>query len=351
MRLHITVFLWLEMAAVSASIPKLTPNILIGVRGRRKENEVVCEGDVCTFKPKLSAEKDDTDIKAAADNRISPAKGNFLEIRGGKTEFEVVCDGNVCELKPKKHGKKILTKKSVASTEGVDNLFAGKSSLVKKILRFFQRLFGVSPTLKCGVENAKSKRAGSVLAGKNTTAAKVPKTGSANPPAIRTAITKSPANRGRARGGSASRTSAALRIQRELLDFQKNPPPNCAVSVREDNMNVWIVTLTGVNGTLFEGEKFKLRFEFPKEYPSRPPSVYFLKPTPRHVHVYTNGDICLDLLGKGWKPQATARTLAISILSMLSSAKEKGIPPDNCNHADNAPGKPQVGWLYHDDHC
>jgi hypothetical protein len=115
--------------------------------------------------------------------------------------------------------------------------------------------------------------------------------------------------------------------------------------------------------------------------------------------VYTNGDICLDLLGKGWKPQLTVRTLAVSILSILSSAREKGIPPDNsnrkqpilpffsqqrgdiplsvgwllkegksyyiafsrhCGHcfllssstdADNAPGKVQEGWLYHDDHC
>ena len=30
-------------------------------------------------------------------------------------------------------------------------------------------------------------------------------------------------------------------------------------------------------------------------------------------------------------PQVTARALAVSILSMLSSAREKGLPPDNCN--------------------
>ena len=147
---------------------------------------------------------------------------------------------------------------------------------------------------------------------------------------------------GRRRGGP-SRASAAVRIQRELMDFQQNSPPSLSVNVRADNMNVWVVTLNGVEGTLFEGEKHKLRIEFPREYPAKPPSVYFLKPTPRHPHVYTNGDICLDLLGKGWKPQITTRTLAISILSMLSSAKEKGIPPDNSNHADNAPGRPQEG--------
>ena len=71
------------------------------------------------------------------------------------------------------------------------------------------------------------------------------------------------------------------------------------------------------------------QFTFPMDYPSKPPSVYFLQPTPRHEHVYTNGDICLNLLGRDWRPNMTASTLALSILSMLSSAKEKKIPQDN----------------------
>ena len=57
--------------------------------------------------------------------------------------------------------------------------------------------------------------------------------------------------------------SAAVRIQRELMDFQQNSPPSLSVNVRADNMNVWVVTLNGVEGTLFEGEKHKLRIEFP----------------------------------------------------------------------------------------
>jgi len=72
-----------------------------------------------------------------------------------------------------------------------------------------------------------------------------------------------------------------------------------------------------------------LKFEFPKDYPVKPPSVYFLKPVPKHQHVYTNGDICLNLLGKDWRPTMTAQNLAVSILSMLSSAKEKKMPIDN----------------------
>lgn len=110
----------------------------------------------------------------------------------------------------------------------------------------------------------------------------------------------------------------------------ENPPEGCKVSVGS-NLRVWIVTITGAPGTVFAGEKYRLKFTFPPEYPRKPPIVYFLQPTPRHEHVYTNGDICLDLLGDGWRPSLTASALAVSILSMLSSAKTKMLPPDNAN--------------------
>ena len=110
--------------------------------------------------------------------------------------------------------------------------------------------------------------------------------------------------------------------------------------------------MVGANNTIYEGEVFKLRVSFPKEYPTVPPSVYFLKDSmPVHEHVYTNGDICLNLLGNGWRPTITVAQLSLSILSMLSSAKTKGIPQDNAVHAASAPGKPQEGWMYHDDSC
>ena len=142
----------------------------------------------------------------------------------------------------------------------------------------------------------------------------------------------------------------ANRISRELEEFMENPPDGCRVKVGK-NLNVWVVTLTGAADTVFEGEKYKLRVAFPADYPTSPPSVYFLDPAPRHPHVYTNGDICLNLLGNGWRPTLTIAQLSLSILSMLSSAKQKGIPQDNAVHAASPPGKAQEGWMYHDDSC
>jgi ubiquitin-conjugating enzyme E2 W len=141
------------------------------------------------------------------------------------------------------------------------------------------------------------------------------------------------------------------RIQRELKEFLASKLPNLSVQVGS-NIRIWIVTMTGAKNTIYEGEVFKLRVQFPKEYPVVPPSVYFLQGyVPSHEHVYTNGDICLSLLGKDWKPTMTAQSIAMSILSILSSAQSKSIPMDNARHATNKPGQFQKDWVYHDDNC
>lgn len=148
-----------------------------------------------------------------------------------------------------------------------------------------------------------------------------------------------------------STTSPNYRIQKELKAFIKDPPPNLSVKVGK-NLRVWIVNMEGAKGSTYEGETFKLRISFPASYPTMPPSVYFLPPNiPKHEHVYTNGDICLSLLGKDWRPTMTAQSIANSILSILSSAQSKSIPMDNAKHAQNKPGQYQQDWVYHDDNC
>ena len=176
----------------------------------------------------------------------------------------------------------------------------------------------------------------------------------------------------------------------ELRNFIQDPQ-NLKVSIG-NNIRQWIITVIGGEDTIYAGEKFRLKFSFPPDYPFSPPAVFFLQPIPKHEHVYSNGDICLNLLGMcvsmspyvrsqaghcfvelytelplkrddhvtsstclhictqcvqcsgvcvyilmctmfvagpGWMPTMTAQGIAMSIVSMLSSAKEKKIPPDN----------------------
>jgi len=145
-------------------------------------------------------------------------------------------------------------------------------------------------------------------------------------------------------------TSPNYRIQKELKQFLSSPPPNLKVAVGK-NIRVWIVTFKMPEDTVYAGEKYRLRIQFPADYPTQPPSVYFMKPTPRHEHVYTNGDICLSLLGKDWRPTMTAQSLAVSIMSILSGARKKSLPMDNARQAMNKPGQKQDDWVYHDDNC
>ncbi|CCF73658.1 Probable ubiquitin-conjugating enzyme E2 W [Babesia microti strain RI] len=141
------------------------------------------------------------------------------------------------------------------------------------------------------------------------------------------------------------------RLIREEELFRSNPPQNCELITTSRNLRIWLVRITGLEGTIYEGEPYTLKIIFPNDYPLKPPIMYFLKPTPTHEHVYSNGDICLSALGTDYAPNASVSSLILSLVSMLSSAKEKRRPPDDQLHAQMPPGESDASYVYHDDKC
>mmetsp|Transcript_70573 Transcript_70573/g.169091 ORF Transcript_70573/g.169091 Transcript_70573/m.169091 type:complete len:153 (+) Transcript_70573:170-628(+) len=143
------------------------------------------------------------------------------------------------------------------------------------------------------------------------------------------------------------------RLQKELQVLRARPKEEGIVvqDVAWNSGHVWFITIAGAADTLYSEETFTLRFSFSAGYPMESPEVVFIGHPPVHPHVYSNGHICLSILYDHWSPALTVHSVCISILSMLSSCKEKARPPDDADYVTKVGQRsPKLSkWQYDDD--
>lgn len=87
---------------------------------------------------------------------------------------------------------------------------------------------------------------------------------------------------------------ATNRLQKELVEWQLNPPAGFKHKPT-DYLQRWIIELTGAPGTMYANESYQLQVDFPDHYPMEAPQVIFLPQAPLHPHIYSNGHICLGM--------------------------------------------------------
>ena len=90
------------------------------------------------------------------------------------------------------------------------------------------------------------------------------------------------------------------------------------------NMLIWEAGIPGKEGTDWQGGVYKVKMEFPEEYPSKPPKCKF-EPPLFHPNVYPSGTICLDILNEdaAWKPAITIKQALIAIQDLLTNPNPK----------------------------
>ncbi|POR32065.1 Uncharacterized protein TPAR_07738 [Tolypocladium paradoxum] len=140
----------------------------------------------------------------------------------------------------------------------------------------------------------------------------------------------------------------------ETID-QHGLPPGIEL-VDGDNLREWFLDIRVLDSNpIYQGQTYRLRFQFPEAYPIEPPEVTFdekpNRPIPLHPHIYSNGIICLDLLGsQGWSPVQSAESVCMSIQSMLTSNSVKERPHGDAEFVMLNKRRPRdIQFVYHDD--
>ncbi|KND94990.1 putative ubiquitin-conjugating enzyme E2 W, partial [Tolypocladium ophioglossoides CBS 100239] len=146
------------------------------------------------------------------------------------------------------------------------------------------------------------------------------------------------------------------RVAKERQKIDKHGLPPGIELVDGDNLREWLFDIRVLdNNPIYQGQTYRLRFQFPQAYPIEPPEVTFEekpnRPIPMHPHIYSNGIICLDLLGsQGWSPVQSAESVCMSIQSMLTSNTTKERPQGDAEFVMLNRRRPRdIQFVYHDD--
>lgn len=110
---------------------------------------------------------------------------------------------------------------------------------------------------------------------------------------------------------------ASKRIQKELLDLQKDPPTSCSAGPVGEDLFQWQATIMGPADSAYAGGVFVVAIYFPPDYPFKPPKVSF-RTKVYHPNVNAQGAICLDILKEQWSPALTISKVLLSICSLLT---------------------------------
>ncbi|KAG7664816.1 uncharacterized protein J8A68_001633 [[Candida] subhashii] len=163
------------------------------------------------------------------------------------------------------------------------------------------------------------------------------------------------------------------RLLKEYKALNATTLPGITLISNDENLTDFIFQIKISNHNLYpETDLYYLSIQITEDYPVDCPQVKFIiyeppidltqdddtssieiieKSTiPIHPHIYSNGHICLNLLGEDWTPACSIESILLSIQSMLNTNDKLERPPDNESYIRHAPLNPKrTRFVYHDD--
>ncbi|KAK5071025.1 hypothetical protein LTR64_007528 [Lithohypha guttulata] len=178
---------------------------------------------------------------------------------------------------------------------------------------------------------------------------------------------------------------AAKRLGKELQKARQKLPPGITL-VKAEDLKTWEVDIKVLDSNpIYANQTYRLVFIFSQNYPIEPPEVTFLyvpantqsssssstalqlqsqtidltsedpkpqsqadnghRPIPIHPHIYSNGIICLDLLGTaGWSPVQSVESVCMSLQSMLTGNTKNERPEGDREFCASMGPRGKDGW-------
>ncbi|KGY14818.1 hypothetical protein PABG_12312 [Paracoccidioides brasiliensis Pb03] len=120
---------------------------------------------------------------------------------------------------------------------------------------------------------------------------------------------------------------------KRLSKMQSSLPPGISI-VKAENLEEWQMDIQAP----------EVQFISLTSPPSQTP-----RPIPIHPHIYSNGIICLDLLGTAWSPVQTVESVCMSIQSMLAGNTKNERPPGDAEFVAMNRQRPRDIRFFYDD--
>ena len=137
-------------------------------------------------------------------------------------------------------------------------------------------------------------------------------------------------------------STCAKRLLKDIKDIYKNPLEDNGIYYKHDenNMVKGAALIIGTNDTPYFNGFYLFEFDFPEDYPFKPPTVTFKTTNGIRMHpnLYINGKVCISLLntwkGEQWTACQTISSVLLTLCGILTQKPLLHEPGITTGHPD-----------------